>query len=84
MPDFKFFRIIETDEFLNACSKQEINDIIISLVDNGYLPESIINPPKLGGFESDFSEKLEKLKEKYYSLNQQEENFFNEIFKKYL
>jgi hypothetical protein len=34
--------------------------------------------------EVDFSEKLEKLKLKYYSLSQEEEEFFEKVFKKYL
>lgn len=84
MPSFDFYEDIDVDEFLSACSKKEINDVIISLVDNGYIPELAINPPKLGRLESDFATNLDKLKEKYYSLTKDEEFFLEGIFKKYL
>ena len=62
------------------------------LVENEHLPEGIIDQsgeikteyPRKGIMEVDFSEKLEKLKLKYYSLSQEEEEFFDKVFKKYL
>ena len=84
MPSFSFYEDISVDEFLSECSKKEINDVIESLVDSGYIPEHVTDPPKLGRMQTDFSSKLDMLKEKYYSLTQEEEKVLEEIFKKYL
>lgn len=84
MPSFDFYESIDVDEFLSACSRREINEVIESLVEDGYIPSSSINVPKLGRLESDFSVKLDKLKEKYYSLTEEEERQLNSIFDKYL
>jgi hypothetical protein len=39
---------------------------------------------KRGRLEGDFIEKLDQLKEKFYSLSSVEEECLNQIFKKYL
>ena len=39
---------------------------------------------KRGRLEGDFIEKLDQLKEKFYSLSSEEEECLNQIFKKYL
>jgi len=83
---------IDIDDFLWSCSKYDIKELINALVEDGHLPKGVLNPQgevkeelnSKGGGETEFSEKLDKLKEKYYSLNQEEEKFFDGLFLKYL
>lgn len=83
---------IEVYEFVRSCSKSEIKELIEELIENDYLPKDVIN--KKGdvkkemshktGSEIEFSKKLDKLKEKYFSLSQEEELSLQNIFNKYL
>jgi len=83
---------IDIDDFLWNCSKYDIKELINALVDGGHIPKEVVNLKGevkeeiifKGRGESEFSEKLDKLKEKYYSLNQEEEKFFDGLFLKYL
>ena len=83
---------IDVDEFIWSCSKRDIQDLIDALVEREHLPKGIINNKGeikkdytgMGRLEQQFSDKLEKLKDKYYSLTSEEEQFFEDIFKKYL
>jgi hypothetical protein len=85
MPDFTTEIDIDPREFVDSCSRREIKDLIEYLVDENHLPESVIEGNgKLGRMESEFIEKLDLLKEKYYSLSAEEEELIEKIFKKYL
>jgi len=91
MPDFTPDDIdIEPGEFVYACNQREIKELIEALVEDGHLPSYVIDSkgdvktPKRGVMELEFIEKLEKLKEKYYSLTLEEEQTIQEIFKKHL
>jgi hypothetical protein len=89
MPEFFVDDIeIEPYEFVSACSQSEIKELITELVESGHLPNSIQKSEpsglKRGVMELDFIEKLEKMKEKYYSLTLDEEQTIQEIFKKHL
>lgn len=91
MPDFTPDDIdIEPGEFVYACNTREIKELIEALVEDGHLPKHVIDikgdvkKEKRGIMELDFIEKLEKLKEKYYSLTVEEEESIQTIFKKYL
>jgi hypothetical protein len=91
MPDFTPDDIdIEPGEFVYACNKKEIKELIEALVEDGHLPSHVVDSegnvktPKRGVMELDFIEKLEKLKDKYYSLSLEEEQTIQEIFKKHL
>ena len=84
---------IEVDEFLFNCDRRDIDDLIDALVEDGYIPKGTYNlkNPKnekasniQGRGEMDFSEKLEQLKKKYYSLSEEDESKIEEIFKKYI
>jgi|688.fasta_scaffold1003329_1 hypothetical protein len=77
---------IDVDDFLNECDSRDIKDLIESLVEDGHLPKSVLNSPndKLGKLESDFVNKIDSLKNKYYSISQEDEEILNQIFKKYL
>lgn len=82
---------IEVYEFVRACTKSDIKELIKELVDEGHLPEGIYNKDgevkkEIGrktASEIDFAENLDKLKEKYFSLSQEEELFLKTIFNKY-
>jgi hypothetical protein len=83
---------IDVEDFLYACSRRDIKELIQSLVENDHLPKEVFNKNgdvkedlvRRGRGEDDFSDKLEQLKTKYYSLTQEEEEFFDRVFKKYL
>lgn len=83
---------IDIDDFLYSCSSYDIKELINALVEDDHLPKDILNEKKevkmeyskRGRLEIEFSEKLELLKSKYYSLTEEEENLLNNIFSKYL
>lgn len=87
MPSFD----ISVDEFLTECSPRERKEIIVAMVEDGFLPKWVIDDEgkvrkEIGKtqMEDNFIQNLEKLKTKYYSLSLEEEKFFEEVFKKYL
>jgi len=88
MPEFETYVDVDVDEFISACSKREINQIIEYLVNENLIPESVLNhnedKEKRGRMESEFIEKLDQLKDKYYSLSVEEEDSIEKIFKKHL
>lgn len=87
MPEFETYVDVDVDEFISSCSKREIRQLIESLIEEGHLPEQVLNHTgdiKRGRLEGDFIEKLDQLKEKFYSLSSVEEECLNQIFKKYL
>lgn len=83
---------IEIDDILYGCSRHDIKELIQALVEEGHLPKEVLNEKKevreelvrRGRMEDVFAEKIELLKTKFYSLTEEEESFFEEIFKKYL
>lgn len=83
---------IDVDDFLYSCSSYDIKQLITALVEDGHLPKEVLNKEgevrddlvRRGRGEDDFSDKLEQLKTKYYSLTQEEEEFFDKLFKRYL
>lgn len=86
MPEFDTYVDVDVDEFVSACSKREIKELIDSLIEDGHLNASAIpgNDKNIGVFESQFIEKLDGLKEKYYRLSQEDEKTLEDLFKKYL
>lgn len=83
---------IEIYEFVRSCSKNEIKELIEELIDNDHLPKDVLNKKgdvkkemsRKTGSEIDFAQKLDKLKEKYFSLSQEEDLFLQNIFNKYI
>ena len=83
---------IEIYEFVRSCSKSEIKELIEELVENDHLPKDVINTKgdvkkemsRKTNSELEFAVKLDKLKEKYFSLSQEEELSLNNIFNKHL
>lgn len=87
MPEFESYVDIDVDEFVSSCSKSEKQELIECLVDEGYLPKSVVmtnSTENLGTYESDFNRNLDKLKEKYFLLSNEDEQVIQNIFKKYL
>ena len=83
--------IISVDEFLTECSPRERKEIIVAMVEDGFLPKWVLDDKgkvrKDAGktqMEDNFVNNLEKLKTKYYSLSLDEEKTLEEIFKKHL
>lgn len=86
MPSFYVDDIkIDVLEFLSECNRDEINEIILELSDSGYIPKYVLgaNSKNDSRIESEFSEKMDILKTKYYSLTTEEETFLNNLFRKY-
>jgi len=83
---------IEIYEFVRSCTKNEIKELIEELIENDHLPKDVINTKgdvkkemsRKTNSELLFAEKLDKLKEKYFSLSQEEELSLNNIFNKYI
>ena len=86
MPEFDTYVDVDVDEFLSACSKREITELIDSLIEYGHIPESASKKvnDNIGVLESQFIEKMDGLKEKYYRLSQEDEKTLEDLFKKYL
>jgi hypothetical protein len=81
---------IEVDEFVDSCDKREIKELVSYLIDEGHLPESVLNndgdirDTKIGSLQQEFIDNVDKLKGKYYSLSSEDEGEIMKIFKKYL
>lgn len=83
---------IDVDDFLYSCSKYDIKNLINALVEDGHLPNSVYyhsdkgkeKISKLTSSEIDFYDKLDQLKEKYFSISKEDEDILSSIFKKYI
>jgi L-arabinose isomerase len=83
---------IEVYEFVRACSKRDIKELIKELVEEGHLPKDLYYEngevkkeiSRKTASEIDFEEKLDKLKLKYFSLGRDEEESLEKIFKRHL
>ena len=83
---------IEPYEFVRACTKSDIKELIKELVEDGHLPEALYNEKgevkkemsRKTASEIEFEEKLDKLKLRYFSLSKEEEESLEDIFKKHL
>ncbi len=93
MPEFYVEEIdIEPYEFVRACSKPEIRELIIELVEEEHLPKSVLqqmNTDKDGKrnismLEQEFLEKIDKLSKRYHSISREDEETLETIFKKYI
>jgi hypothetical protein len=86
MPEFETYVDVDVDEFVSACSKREIKELIVALIDEGHISPSSSedNNKNIGVLESHFIEQMDGLKEKYYRLSQEDEKTLEDLFKKYL
>lgn len=90
MPSFEVDYIdIEPYEFVDACRPSEIRELIVALVEDGFLPESTLNKTdnnknRVSMLEGEFLEKMDKLSQKYYILSKEDELILETLFKKYI
>lgn len=86
MPEFDTYVDVDVDDFISACSKREITELVDALIDEGYIPASAGKGTnsKVGVLESIFIGKIDQLKENYYRLSQEDEKTLEDLFKKYL
>ena len=83
---------VDIDDILWGMSTKDKQKLAEELYGDGYVPSEITekvgdvnNIIKLTGYgEISFASKLEQLKYKYYSLTREDEEYLDEIFKKYL
>jgi type III secretory pathway lipoprotein EscJ len=86
MPEFESYIDVDVDEMLDACSRREKDELIDLLVEEGLVRRLVgkNGSSKLSVMESEFFEKIDMLKDKYYSLSKEDEETMNNLFKKYL
>jgi hypothetical protein len=82
---------IEIEEFVWACSSYDIKELIKVLIKEEHLPQGLINEKgevkkelsKKTNSEIEFAEKLDILKEKYFSISQEDDLILQKILNKY-
>jgi hypothetical protein len=86
MPEFESYIDVDVDEMLDACSKREKDELIDLLVEEGLVKRLVgkNGDSKLSIMELEFFEKIDRLKDEYYSLSREDEETMNNLFKKYL
>jgi len=74
---------IDVDDFLNACSKDNIQELIQCLVEDGHLPKSTLNgkysSDKQSIMEWEFEKTIEKITSNYIRLTSEEEEMLRKI-----
>jgi hypothetical protein len=86
MPEFDTYVDVDVNEFVSACSKREIKELIECLVEDGHVSPTALGPVslKLGVLETPFIEKMDELKQLYYRLSKEDEEILEKLFEKYL
>lgn len=85
MPEFDSYVDVDVYDFVSACNKREIKDLIELLIEDGHISQSaVITPAKVGYLEGEFLEKLSKLSNCYYRLTPEDERTLEKIFQKYI
>lgn len=87
MPDFDYdgWVSVDVDDFLSACDKYEIEEIIDALEEDGHIKPSqrITRNTGLSAAESIFEEALGKLHGKWNQLSKSEEEILMAIAKRF-
>ena len=86
MPEFDTYVDVDADEFVSACNKRDIKELIEALIEGGHISSSAVEDTEktIGVLEGVFIEKMDLLKEKYYRLSQEDEKTLEDLFIKYL
>ena len=89
MPDFDLDYIeIEPSEFVDKCTSREKKELIEILVEDGWLPKSVLigvtHSKSYSRLQEEFSKKLEGLLNKFHSISKEDEEILETLFKKYL
>lgn len=84
MPEFESYVDVDVDEFLSACSKKEIENLIEYLIEDGYLnSRGIINKHDKSLIEEEWDEIIDNLKDKRLSISVEDEELIRQLSKKY-
>ena len=92
MPEFTSEIDVDPYEYVSSCSKREIRELIVELVDEGHLPKTVLGQiqsdkegkPRTSILEDEFLDKIAKLGQKYHTISKEDEETIENIFKKYL
>ena len=81
MPSFYVEDIdIDPSDFVDACDKGEIQELIEALIDDGYIDEPIVTEPDRDNLmDISFKEALSKLQHKRIYLTLEEEQFILDL-----
>jgi len=85
MPEFESYIDIEPYEFIDNCSEREIQELIESLVDSGYISRTSISTPddKKSVLDLEWGEIMDKLIENRVMLSNEEEEIIRNISKRF-
>ena len=86
MPDFDYDGDInvDVDDFLSACDREDIDEIINALVEDGHIkPSQIAHDPQMSAPEQLFEGALEKLHGKWNQLSKVEEELILTLAKRF-
>jgi hypothetical protein len=73
---------VTVDEFIESCTEKEIKEVITALTEDGYLRSQVITD-KMTNMEVSFREMMEKISDRFYSLDATEIQTIERIYKKY-
>ena len=85
MPSFYVDELdIEVGEFLDSCSRREIDELLDYLVEDGYLDKKSLTKPKQKSvLEEEWDETINKLSENRLQLTKEEEEIIRSIVKRF-
>lgn len=71
---------VDVDEFMSACNKSDIKEIIEILTENGHIKDTQLEKePRLSVNELMFEQKIDKLHGRYFDLTEEEEFIISKI-----
>lgn len=86
MPEFETYVDVSVDEFLSNCSPREIEKLIDSLIEDGYLNSNAVKnqePTSLNIIEMEWEVTLDNLRQKRLTISNEDEEIIKLISKKY-
>jgi hypothetical protein len=85
MPSFYVDELdIEVGEFLDSCSRREIDELLDYLVEDGFLDKKSLTKPKQKSvLEEEWDETINKLSENRLQLTKEEEEIIRSIVKRF-
>lgn len=81
---------VDPEEYVTSCGKTEIKNLIEILVEEGHLPNNVLNTSNVESkrsysrLQNEFTEKMSKLIDNYHSISSEDEEVLNNILKKYI
>ncbi len=84
MPEFETYIDIDPDEFIDNCSEREIEELIESLVESGYLTKTATTKPsEKNVLDLEWDEIMDKLIRNRVMLSNEEEEMIRTIAKRF-